>query len=66
MTPPRTPQELADEFQMSREAVLRKCRSGEWPHRRLSAQTILFTAEDVAAILDISLRGGRLSSARQP
>jgi hypothetical protein len=57
------PQDIADVLLVSRETVLRKCRAGEWPHRRLTAQTIVFTDGDLAAILD---RAGSLGGARQP
>jgi hypothetical protein len=60
-----SPQELADLFGVSRETVLRKCREEEWPHRRLTTQTIVFTDSDLAAILDAS-QAGSLGGARQP
>lgn len=59
------PEDIADLFGMHRETVLRKCRSGEWPHRRLSPQTIVFTDDDLAALLEES-RAGRVGGARQP
>lgn len=66
MTPTiRTPQDLADMFNLSRETVLRKCREGKWPHRRLTKQKIVFTDDDLAAILEAS-RAGTLGGARQP
>jgi predicted site-specific integrase-resolvase len=60
-----SPQAVADLLGISRETVLRKCRDGAWPHRRLTAQTIVFTDDDLAAILDLS-RAGSLNGARQP
>lgn len=60
-----TPQAIADMLGVSRETVLRKCREGSWPHRRLTAQTIVFTGDDVDELLDASKRG-TLASARQP
>lgn len=60
-----TPQEIADLLGVSRETVLRKCREGKWPHRRLTAQTIIFTDEDLASLLEAS-REGTLGGARQP
>jgi hypothetical protein len=60
-----SPQEIADLLVVSRETVLRKCRAGEWPHRRLTKQTIIFTADDLNAILE-ACRAGSLSGARQP
>jgi excisionase family DNA binding protein len=60
-----SPQEVADLLTVSRETVLRKCREGKWPHRRPTAQTIVFTDEDLATILDMS-RAGSLTGARQP
>jgi hypothetical protein len=60
-----SPQDIADMFGVSRETVLRKCREGKWPHRRLTAQTIVFTDDDLAALLD-ACRAGSLGSARQP
>jgi predicted site-specific integrase-resolvase len=59
------PQALAELLTVSRETVLRKCREGKWPHRRVTKQTIIFTDEDVAAILELS-RAGSLGGARQP
>lgn len=53
-----SPQDVADLFGVSRATVLRKCREGKWPHRRLTTQTIVFTDRDVAQILDGS-RSGR-------
>jgi len=58
------PQDIADLFGVSRETVLRKCREGKWPHRRLTKQTIIFTEEDLAALLE-SCREGSLDAARQ-
>jgi excisionase family DNA binding protein len=60
-----SPQEIADLLGVSRETVLRKCREGKWPHRRLTPQTIVFTDDDLAAILELS-RACSLSGARQP
>jgi predicted site-specific integrase-resolvase len=60
-----TPQQIADLLPVSRETVLRKCRKGEWPHRRLTPQTIIFTDDDLAAILEMS-RAGSVGGARQP
>ena len=67
MNPPTiySPQDVADLLTVSRETLLRKCRRGEWPHRRLTPQTIVFTDEDVAAILEMS-RAGSLGGARRP
>ncbi len=66
MTPTiHTPQTVADLLGVSRETVLRKCREGKWPHRRLTPQTIVFTDDDLAALLDDS-RAGSLGGARQP
>jgi hypothetical protein len=53
-----SPQDIADMFGISRATVLRKCREGKWPHRRPTPQTIVFTDEDIAVILDDS-RSGR-------
>jgi excisionase family DNA binding protein len=60
-----SPQEIADLLKVSRETVLRKCREGKWPHRRLTSQTIVLTDEDLASLLE-SCRGGSLNGARQP
>jgi excisionase family DNA binding protein len=60
-----SPQDVADLLGISRATVLRKCREGTWPHRRLTAQTIIFTADDLDALLEAS-RAGRLGAARQP
>jgi excisionase family DNA binding protein len=60
-----SPQEIADLLGVSRETVLRKCRAGEWPHRRLTVQTIVFTADDLDALLEAS-KAGSLAGARQP
>ena len=60
-----SPQEIADLLGVSRETVLRKCRMGEWPHRRLTPQTIIFTDEDLASLLE-ACRAGSLGGARQP
>ena len=60
-----SPQEIADLLGVSRETVLRKCREGKWPHLRLTRQTIVFTHEDLAALLEAS-RAGTLGGARQP
>jgi hypothetical protein len=60
-----SPQDVADLFGVSRETVLRRCREGKWPHRRPTAQTIVFTEEDLAEIIEAS-KAGSLSSARQP
>ena len=60
-----SPQEIADLLGVSRETVLRKCREGKWPHRRLTPQTIVFTDDDLAALLD-ACRAGSLGGARQP
>lgn len=60
-----SPQEIADLFDVSRETVLRKCREGKWPHRRLTSQTIVFTDDDLAALLE-QCRAGSLGGARQP
>ena len=60
-----SPQQIAELLGVSRETVLRKCREGAWPHRRLSAQTIIFTADDLDALLE-ACRAGSLSGARQP
>lgn len=60
-----SPQDIADLLGVSRETVLRRCREGKWPHRRLTAQTIVFTGDDLAALLE-GCRAGRLTSARQP
>jgi predicted site-specific integrase-resolvase len=59
------PQAVADLLGVSRETVLRRCREGKWPHRRLTAQTIVFTEDDLAALLE-DARAGSLSGARQP
>lgn len=53
-----SPQHVAEMFDVSRETVLRRCREGKWPHRRPTPQTIVFTDEDIAQILDESRRGG--------
>lgn len=53
----RSPQDVANLFGISRATVLRKCREEDWPHRRLTAQTIVFTEEDVAQILAESRAG---------
>jgi excisionase family DNA binding protein len=60
-----SPQQIADLLGVSRETVLRRCREGKWPHRRVTPQTILFTDEDLASLLE-ACRAGRLGSARQP
>lgn len=60
-----SPQQIADLLGLSRETVLRKCREEKWPHRRLTAQTIVFTDDDLAALLEDS-RAGSLGGARQP
>lgn len=60
-----SPQQIADLLGVSRETALRKCREGKWPHRRVTAQTIVFTDDDLATILEDS-RAGSLSGARQP
>jgi hypothetical protein len=60
-----TPQQVADLFGLNRETVLRKCRAGEWPHRRLGPKTIVFTDDDLGELLDASKRGS-LAGARQP
>jgi excisionase family DNA binding protein len=60
-----SPQQIAELLGVSRETVLRKCREGKWPHRRLTAQTIVFTDEDLNTLLDAS-REGNLARARQP
>jgi excisionase family DNA binding protein len=60
-----TPQQIAELLGVSRETVLRKCRDGSWPHRRLTAQTIIFTDTDLADLLEAS-KAGSLGGARQP
>jgi predicted site-specific integrase-resolvase len=60
-----SPQQIADLLTVSRETVLRKCREGKWPHRRVTAQTIIFTDEDLATLLD-RCQAGSLNGARQP
>jgi predicted DNA-binding transcriptional regulator AlpA len=60
-----SPQDVADLLGVSRATVLRKCREGKWPHRRLTPQTIVFTDSDLEALLDAS-RAGSLGAARQP
>lgn len=46
----RTPQELADVFQVSAEFVKQKARSGEWPCSHLGERTIRFSADHIEAI----------------
>lgn len=60
-----TPQQVANLFGISRETVLRECRKGRWPHRRVTAQTILFTDDDLDAIL-AAYPAGSVAGARQP
>lgn len=45
-----TPSQVADLFQVPREFVLDSVRERGWPHLRLSARTVRFTAADVEAI----------------
>lgn len=67
MSPPPiySPQDIAELLGISRETVLRKCREGKWPYRRPTAQTIVFTEDDLVALLE-GCRAGSLSGARQP
>jgi hypothetical protein len=60
-----SPQDVADLLGVSRATVLRKCREGKWPHRRPTAQTIVFTDDDLAGLLEGS-RAGSVGDARQP
>jgi predicted site-specific integrase-resolvase len=60
-----SPQQIADLLGVSRETVLRRCREGKWTHRRLTSQTIVFTDEDLASLLE-DCRAGSLGRARQP
>lgn len=60
-----SPQQIADLVGVSRATVLRNCREGKWPHRRLTPQTIVFTDDDLTALLE-ACRAGRLNGARQP
>lgn len=60
-----TPEQIAELLGVSRKTVLRKCGAGEWPHRRVTAQTIVFTDGDLNELLASSKRGS-LVSARQP
>lgn len=46
----RTPEQVADLFQVPRDFVLASVRDRGWPHLRLSARTIRFTEDDVRAI----------------
>lgn len=46
-----TAKDLADLFQIHETTVLRKAKSGTWPHLNLGPQTKRFTEEHLARIL---------------
>lgn len=55
-----TPEQAAEEKQITLDTVLRKVRAGEWPHNRYSQRQIRFTREQVEQIEQIvSVPAGR-------
>ncbi len=50
-----TPEDLADCFHVDREQIVRRCRSGEFPHLRIG-RAYRFSEADIEAIFQIVRR----------
>jgi hypothetical protein len=54
MNPVLTPDQVAEHFQVTRDLVIRKAMSEEWPCLRIGKRTIRFTEEHLVEIQGIA------------